>query len=115
MDDLRARYRALAVEWDEASNEPKRANQLFDQLRSLYLDLRERLEGREATTGLLDDPVTGVRLASATHSLAWTGARAEQVLHEIEKGPGLHAVTAKWTLRSYRSGTLDLDWLPSDS
>lgn len=29
---------------------------------------------------------------------------------DLQEEPTLHAVTAKWTLRSYRAGTLDLDW-----
>lgn len=31
-------------------------------------------------------------------------------LESIETEPGLHAVAAKYTLKSYRDGTLDLDW-----
>lgn len=67
--------------------------------------------GREAITGLLDDPVTAVRLAAAAHCLRWEPERAQLVLEEIEQRPtDLYAVDAKWTLRSYRAGTLNLDW-----
>jgi hypothetical protein len=51
-----------------------------------------------------------VRLAAATHSLGWQPEQAVGVLEEIEQESNLHAVTAKWTLRSYRNGKLDLDW-----
>jgi hypothetical protein len=105
-----ARYRALALQWTEARDDPAEANRLFDQLQALQKELRTTAQGRAAITHLLDDPVTAVRLAAATHSLAWEPERAESVLQEIEHGPGLHAVTAKWTLGSYRSGKLDLDW-----
>lgn len=63
-----------------------------------------------AIASLLEDPITAVRLAAATHSLGWQPARAEQVLEEIEQEGSLLAVMAKWTLRSYRSGKLNLDW-----
>lgn len=66
--------------------------------------------GRQAITGLLEDPVTAVRLIAATDSLAWEGERAEAVLAEIEQESNLHAVSAEWTLRSHRAGTLNLDW-----
>jgi hypothetical protein len=33
-----------------------------------------------------------------------------RVLEEIEKVPGLHAVTAKYTLKAFRQGTLNQDW-----
>jgi len=110
VDALRAEYRALVVEWDGASDAPKAANRLFDALHALYKQLRTSEEGRSAITGLLDDPVPAVRLAAATHSLAWRPERAETVLEELERVDSLHAVTAKWTLRSWRAGKLDLDW-----
>jgi hypothetical protein len=47
---------------------------------------------------------------AATHSLAWEPDRAAQALAEIEQEPGLYAADAKWTLRSWRNGTLNLDW-----
>jgi hypothetical protein len=107
---MRAQYRALAVEWDEARDDPREANRIFDALHALYKGHRESAAGREAITGLLDDPVTAVRIAAATHSLAWEPGRAERVLEEVEQEGNLHAVTAKWTLRSYRNGKLNLDW-----
>jgi hypothetical protein len=107
---MRTQYRNLAVEWDEARDDPPTANRLFDDLHRLYKDMRASEEGREAIAGLLDDPITAVRLAAATHSLGWEPERAVDVLEEIQKEGGLHAVTAKWTLRSYRNAKLDLDW-----
>lgn len=107
---LRDRYRSLAIDWDQARDDPPTANRLFDSLHELYKEMRGLAVGREAITSLLDDPVTAVRLASATHSLGWEPARAVPVLEEIEQEGSLHAVTAKWTLRSYRNGKLDLDW-----
>ncbi|MBO0730485.1 MAG: DUF2019 domain-containing protein [Acidimicrobiaceae bacterium] len=110
MMTLRAEYRALAVEWGEARDSPDRANHLFEAHHALYKRIRGSADGRQAISGLLDDPVTVVRLAAATHSLAWEPERAVQVLQEIEQELSLYAVDAKWTLRSYHSGKLNLDW-----
>ena len=35
---------------------------------------------------------------------------AVAALDSLEAASGLHALSAKYTLRSFRSGTLDLDW-----
>jgi hypothetical protein len=51
-----------------------------------------------------------VRLLAATHSLRLEPERAQLALEEIEQEGSLYAVDAKWTLRSYRSGKLNLDW-----
>lgn len=110
VDAARDRYRALVVEWAEATDDPRKANRLFDELHVHYKHLRDSEVGRQAISGLLHDPLTAVRLTAATHSLAWEGERAAGVLEEIEQEDNLHAVSAKWTLRSYRRGTLDLDW-----
>jgi hypothetical protein len=96
--------------WDEARDDPPEANRLFDALHKFYKEVRDDAVAREAITSLLNDPITAVRLAAATHSLGWEPDRAVAVLEEIEQESNLHAVTAKWTLRSYRSGKLDLDW-----
>lgn len=107
---MRDQYRALVVAWEEERDHPQKANQLFDALHALYAQLRDSEAGRQAITSLISDPLTAVRLFAATHSLAWEPARAEDVLDEIASEGSLHAVTAKWTLRSYRAGTLNLDW-----
>jgi len=106
---LRDHYRALIVEWDKARDPPE-ANRIFDALQALYKKMRNEPDGRAAISSLLGDPMTAVRLAAATHSLGWEGDRAVPILEEIERGSDLHAVDAKWTLRSYRSGKLDLEW-----
>jgi hypothetical protein len=111
MAALRAEYRRLAVDWDEARDDPALANRLFDRLHALSKDIRGSTDGQAALVSLLDDPVTAVRLSAATDALAFSENRAVETLEEIERGDGgLHAVSAKWTLRSYRAGTLKLDW-----
>jgi hypothetical protein len=108
---LRAEYRRLAVEWDEARDDPAQANRLFDRLHALSKDIKGSSDGQAAILGLIEDPVTAVRLAAATYALAFSERRAVEALEEIEReGGSLHSVSAKWTLRSYRAGTLNLDW-----
>ena len=104
------RYRLLAEEWDEMQSEAKRANVLFDQHHEVAKRVRGVESGRRGIQALLTHPQAGVRLLAATDSLAWDPAAAVPVLEEIEAGPGLHAVTAKYTLKSYRDGKLNLDW-----
>jgi hypothetical protein len=108
--ELRARYRELAVEWDAARDNSDEANRIFKAHHALYRVLRDTPDGRQAITGLLDDPVTPVRLLGATHSLRLEPERAQLALEEIEQEGSLYAVDAKWTLRSYHSGKLNLDW-----
>ncbi|SRR5258708_1426950 len=107
---LRAEYRSLAVEWSEAQDSPEQANRVFKAHHALCKRIRDSAVGREAITGLLDDPVTAVRMLAAMHSLAWEPDRAAQALQEIEQESSLYAVDAKWTLRSFRNGKLNLDW-----
>lgn len=108
--DLRAQYRDLAVDWDAARDNSDEANRIFKAHHALYKRLRDTPTGRRAIASLLDDPVTPVRLLAATHSLQWEPDRAQLVLREIEQEGNPYAVDAKWTLRSYRSGKLNLDW-----
>ena len=110
VDALRAQYRELVIKWDEARDQPKTANRLFDSLHAFYKQIRESETGREAIIGLLGDPITAIQLSAATHSLAWEPARATAILEEIEQGDSLFAVDAKWTLCSFRNGKLNLDW-----
>ena len=108
--DAQERYRAAVLTWDEAHAEPSRANRHFDSLHALYKEMRQSAEGRSAIVGLLRDPVPAVRLCAATHVLPWSPLLAEPVLEELAQEETLHAVSAKWTLRSHRAGTLNLDW-----
>lgn len=86
------------------------ANALHNRNHQLYKRLRETQAGRNGISALMADPERNVRLAAATHSLAWAPEKAVATLEAIEAGPGLDAVTAKYTLRSYRAGRLNLDW-----
>jgi hypothetical protein len=107
---LTAQYRDLAVEWDAARDDSGEANRILKIHHALYKRLRETAAGKRAIIDLLDDPVTAVRLLAAMHSLQWEPDRAQNALQEIEQEHNLYALDAKWTLRSYRNGRLNLDW-----
>jgi hypothetical protein len=102
-------YHATAVAWDAAQRDADRANPLFDRLRDLFRELRESESGRQGIAALMHDPIIGVRLIAASDSLGWAEGEATEVLTLIENGSGLHAVTAKYTLKAFRDGHLDRD------
>ncbi|HEX9695408.1 MAG TPA: hypothetical protein VGB64_03735 [Actinomycetota bacterium] len=108
--ELGARYRQLALGWDAAREDPEEANRLLREQHALYKQMRESTAGRAAISALLTDEAAAVRLSAATHSLAWDHERAEKVLEDLQQESSLLAVDAKWTLRSFRIGKLDLDW-----
>lgn len=107
---LRDRYREAVLAWERAQGQPRQANRLFDQLQQLFKEMRQSEEGRAVITSLVNDAVPVVRLSAASHSLSWRPELAEPVLEELSQEPGLHSVSAAWTLRSHRAGTLDQDW-----
>jgi hypothetical protein len=111
--DLIALYRSTAIAWDIMQNDARKANPLFDRLHVIFKQLRAEQAGREGISALMDDATVtvGVRLVAASHSLGWAPVRAVAVLEDIERdGPGLYRTTAKYTLKSFREGTLDQDW-----
>ncbi len=103
-------YTATATRWAELREDSKAANRVFEENHGLYKLLRGSEEGRSAIAHLMGHPSVGVQLLAATHSLGWKPERATAILREIESRDELYAVDAKWTLRSYDAGTLDLDW-----
>ena len=103
-------YRSTAIAWDLMQADAKKAKPLFDRLQVIFKQLRPEPSGRDGIAALMDDPTTGVRLIAASHSLAWAPDEAVKVLEAIESEPGLHAVTAKYTLKAFREGTLNTDW-----
>lgn len=103
-------YLQTAIEWDAAENDAAKANKLFDRSHRLYKQLRSSDAGRAGIANLMNDPCVGVRLLAASDSLEWSEAEAIATLEAIEHYPGLHAISAKYTLKAYRDGTLNLDW-----
>jgi hypothetical protein len=110
VDALLARYQLALEDWEESQGSPSEANALFDTAHSLAKQLRQASEGRAGIQMLMEHPLAGVRLIAASDALAWAPDQAVPVLESLGSGSGLHAVSAKYTLRSYRSGKLNLDW-----
>jgi hypothetical protein len=108
---LLSEFAESAVAWDSlVGRDAKRANRLFDRLHTLAKVLRQSSAGRAGLAELTRHEVTGVRLVAATECLAWSPEVAVPALEAVESTAGLHAVSAKYTLKAYRAGTLDLDW-----
>ena len=86
------------------------ANPVFNRLQELQKGLRTSAEGRAAIAELVTSTDAGVRLIAATHTLTFDPDAAVAALKILEAEAGLHALSAKYTLRSFRSGTLNLNW-----
>ncbi len=100
------------MRWGDLQGDASVANAVFGENHSIYKVLRGNEEGHLGISRLMSHESESVRLAAATHSLAWDPERATAVLEAMQRTPGtsLYAVDAKWTLRSFRNGTLNLDW-----
>jgi Domain of unknown function (DUF2019) len=109
--DLLAACERTVVRWAELHADASAANKVLQENHAIYKILRDHEEGRRGISHLLGHESEAVRLVAATHSLAWDPERATTVLETIERESGsLYAVDAKSTLRTYRDGTLNLDW-----
>ena len=100
-------YEASAIAWDAAQSDAREANRLFDHLQALRSELSKEEEGRRGIIALMEHPNVGVRLTAGAHSLEWAPTDAVEALEEVERGPGLHGVSAKYTLKAFREGKLD--------
>jgi hypothetical protein len=103
-------YLLTAIDWDDLQDEPQRANVAFDRNQRLQKALRLSVAGRRGIAALARHDRSSVRLLAATHMLAWDPEQAESILAVLEATSGLVAVSAKYTLRTYHAGGLDLDW-----
>lgn len=110
-DALLSEFAEGAATWDSlVGADAKQANRIFDRLHALAKELRQTPAGRAGLMDLTGHVIEGIRLLAATECLAWSPEVAVPTLEAIEASVGLHAVSAKYTLKSYRAGTLDLDW-----
>ena len=109
--ELVREFAEYAERWDSlVASSANRANVVFDRAHEVAKQLRLTGDGRAGIERLTRHPLPGVRLLAASECLAWAPDIATPVLEELERGPTLHAVSAKYTLKEYRSGTLNLDW-----
>ena len=124
LDTAAARYGAILREWADLTRHRTKdnveaANRLVHETQVLYKRLRETPEGRRVIEHLAGDPDRLVRLSAAAKCLKWNPALGRRILEELRDGsavdgPGWDQAgfDAKWTLKTFEAGTLDLDWEP---
>lgn len=105
-----AKYEALTIAWDQASQTPAKANRLFVQAHRIAVSLRASPAGRSGLQALLSHESRAVRLCSASECLPFSPDAASLVLRKIALGPGLHAVSAETVLKEFEAGRLNMDW-----
>jgi hypothetical protein len=117
--DVLADYREALVRWGEESERlvvrarARRANKLFDRSHAQFKILRGSQEGRDGITALMNDSNPYVASTAAAHSLLWApelAAAALETLEASETTPWQVQITAKYTLKEWRAGKLNLDW-----
>lgn len=109
--ELLREYASKAVMWDAlVGSDAKAANPIFDRLHQIAKELRTSPQGRSGLERLAHHEVAGVRLLAASDCLPFAPEVGEPVLADLESFPGLHAISAEYTLKAFRAGTLKLDW-----
>lgn len=117
--ELLAEHRETLVRWGEESERleervaVRRANKLFDRSHAQFKVLRDSQEGREGITALMNDPNPYVASTAATHSLLWVPEAAAAALEALEASadtPWQVRFSARYTLKEWRAGRLNLDW-----
>ena len=104
LDELVARY-ASAAKLAGQLDDIRAQNRAADELSLIHAELRSRGDGAlDKLLPLVESSDRSVRLWAASHTLP--DERAELVLESIAAGPGLDAVTAKYTLIEWRAGRL---------
>lgn len=109
-NDLERQFRETVVAWSLARNDSSAANPLFVRQQELAKMLRYSEDGRRALEALLDDDDVNVQAVAATATLAWSSERGVQRLMTLAERNDLLGFEAETTLKSLRSGTLNLDW-----
>ena len=112
LPDYRATLLAMDRERIESGGTPRAWNRLVNQLQKLHLELRETPEGRAGITAMAHDPNPAVRGWAAAHSLFWDEAIARDELEAQAASKGLGTVDAKYTLREFDRGRLNMVWQP---
>ena len=114
--DLAEEYRSALVEMDEIrlaeDRGAKHWNRCVHRVQRAQLELRDSVEGRNAISILIDDPVPTVAHWAASHALFWSERRARRHLESVaaQDGPGSFAATM--ALREFDAGRLNHEWVP---
>lgn len=103
-------YEDLAVRWDVALVDAKRANPLFDALHEEGVRLKQTADGRRSLEELTAHSNRAVRLNAATACLEWNAALARPVLEALVDPREAHSLAAEMVLREFHAGRLKFDW-----
>jgi hypothetical protein len=96
----------------ETGAKPGKWNRLVDKLQGLQLTLRESPEGRAGIARLIESPNPTVQGWAAAYSLFWDEPAARACLEKLEESRGLASTNAKYTLREFDAGRLNMTWVP---
>lgn len=99
------KYRTLVESW-AAETDTETANAQLDRLTELAGVVREAPEGRRVVLELMASPVAGERLLAASTALTFAPETAVECLENLAAGRGTIALSARWTLRGYRRGSI---------
>jgi hypothetical protein len=102
-------YRDAAKLHGEATEagDHKSANKSADLVSEVYAELRKRgTNAQRALLPLLRDPISGVRLWSASHALEFSPEDAEATLKELACSASFLGLSAETTLKEWRAGRL---------
>ena len=99
----------------EAGANPRKWNRLVNKLQSLQLVLRENPKGRAGIARLIDSQNPTIQGWAAAYALFWDEAPARARLEELMESGGLGSIDAKYTLREFDAGRLNMAWVPPNS
>jgi Domain of unknown function (DUF2019) len=102
-------YRDAAKLHGEATEtgDHKTANKSADLISEVYAELRKRgANAKGLLLPLLTDPVSGVRLWSASHALEFSPEEGEAILKVLASSGTFLGLSAEMTLKEWRAGRL---------
>lgn len=104
---IRNKFIESAIKNGEAveKGDSKKANKEFDLIQKYYLELKES-ENTNILIPLLESNDKYVQLWSAYYLLPIETNRSEIVLEELSQIRGVISITAKFTLKEWKKGTL---------
>jgi hypothetical protein len=98
--------------WDALGfDTPKKANKIFDRVHKTARKLQATPTGRAGLEALMSHESAAVRVIAADRVLRWDPDKSVPVLEHLRDiAGGRHGFDAKYILKGYNEGTLDLDW-----
>jgi hypothetical protein len=112
VEALREEYVSLSEQWVSLPNARHRMkNKVFVEHHGVSKRLRATERGRAGLLQLVNQDSDVVRLQAAVDCLAFAPEVGIPALEAIElPETNRYSFDAKWTLKTFRDGTLNLDW-----